>query len=165
MAQPSHNTNVRSIRQIIANQDEYRAAVVEVTGLANRTLSILTPDLELGVYDHEDFLDSLKRFVLARGFARVRVLISNPQRAMKTGNPFVEMGQRLNSYIEFRNLKVSLRDRDGAYCIADEGAIAYRARIDSWEGVTDTNAPAIARKYLSEFEQLWQASDAKRARV
>lgn len=163
MAQPSENHTGRGVRQVISNKDELRAAVVEITAVANRGLAIFTPDLEPEIYDHDDFLDSLKRFVLARTFARIRVLIASPQRAMKTGNRFVEMGQRLNSYIEFRNLRPEDRSRDEAYCIADEAAIVYRARATSWEGMSDTNAPAIARKYLDEFDELWHASDTKRA--
>ena len=60
---------------MLTNVGEVRAAVMQVTGVANRTLSILTHDLEPDVYDHDDFLETLKKFILARTFARVRVLI------------------------------------------------------------------------------------------
>ena len=52
--------------------------------LANRGLSILTHDLEPQIYDHDDFLEPLKKFILARTFARVRVLIHEPNRVIKT---------------------------------------------------------------------------------
>jgi hypothetical protein len=145
-----------------------RAAIVEIAGQANRCLAILTPDLEPDVYDHEDFLEMLKRFVLARSFARVRVLISDPQRVLKNGNRFVDMGRRLNSYIEFRNLKPQFRHRNEAFCIADDIAVVYRARHDTWSGMSDTYEPAVARRYLDLFDELWQAceveSDLKQAR-
>ena len=38
--------------------------------LANRVLSIFTHDLEPQIYDQDDFLETLKRFVLARSYAR-----------------------------------------------------------------------------------------------
>ena len=78
--------------------EEVRAGVVDVTRCAERSLVILTPDLEPEIYDHDEFLEALKKFILARSFARVRVLISDPMRAMKSGNQFVSMGRRLNSY-------------------------------------------------------------------
>lgn len=156
MAHAGEIDRTRGERVVLASREELRAAVVEVTGLAKRGLAILTPDLEPEIYDHEDFLESLKRFVLAQSFARIRVLITQPERAMKTGNQFVQMGRRLNSYIEFRTLKDTQRPRDDAFCIADDRAIVYRARSDSWEGMVDTHAPAVAREYLKVFDELWQ---------
>ncbi len=159
MSQAIENERDHGARRVISTRDELRAAVAEVTKLANRTLSIMTPDLEPEIYDHEDFLETLKRFLLARSFARVRVLIVDPTRAFKNGNRFVDMGRRLNSYIEFRNLKPDLYDKHEAYCIADDRAIVYRPRADRWEGMCDTYDRPVARRYLDEFDGLWQACE------
>jgi hypothetical protein len=149
----------RGVRQVLSSLEEVRASVVEVTKLANRTLSIMTHDLEPDIYDHDDFLETLKHFLLPRSFARVRVLIVDPTRVIKTGSRFVTLGRRLNSYIEFRNAKPEFRDRAEAFCIADEHALVYRARHDSWQGVSDTYEPAIARLYLSRFDTVWNACE------
>lgn len=159
MAYRMEPARTRGARLVFTSVDEARAAVVEVAGLADRALAILTPDLEPDIYDHDDFLETLKRFVLSRSFARVRVLISDPMRAIKNGNRFVDMGRRLNSYIEFRNLKPECGAHNEAFCIADDHAIAYRARSNSWEGMSDTHEPAIARKYLDGFDSLWHACE------
>ncbi len=99
-----------------------------------------------GIYDHDDFLETLKRFILSRGFARVRVLVVDPTRVITTASRFVNMGRRLNSYIEFRNVKQpSTRPHPEAFCIADEHALMYRRRHDRWEGMSDTYEPAVAR--------------------
>ena len=135
----------RGVREVLSTVEEVRAGVVEIVGLANRGLSILTHDLEPQIYDHDDFLETLKRFILARSFARVRVLIMDPNRVIKTGSRFVTMGRRLNSYIEFRNVKPEYRTHPEAFCIADEHALVYRARADAWQGMSDTYEPAVAR--------------------
>jgi hypothetical protein len=159
MAQLTEQAGRRGERLVLSTQKEVRAAVAEVTRLADKSLAILTRDLEPEIYDHDEFLETLKRFVLARPFARVRVLITDPARAMKDGNRFVTMGRRLNSYIEFRNVKPQYRDHAEAFCIADEHAIVYRARADSWDGMSDTYHPAIARHYLTIFDGLWHACE------
>ena len=64
MGQPIEPIKNRGIRQMLTNVGEVRAAVMQVTGVANRTLSILTHDLEPDVYDHDDFLETLKKFIL-----------------------------------------------------------------------------------------------------
>lgn len=159
MSELIERQKTRGIRRVFTTKDETRSAVVEVAGVADRTLAILTPDLEPEIYDHDDFLETLKRFILARSFARVRVLITDPARAMKNGNRFVDMGRRLNSYIEFRNLKPECGEHADAFCIADDVAIVYRARSDSWDGMSDTYAPAIVKKYLDTFDSLWNACE------
>jgi hypothetical protein len=159
MPEPNEQVKTRGVRQVLSTVEEVRAAVVETTRLANRALAILTHDLEPDIYDHDDFLETLKRFILARTFARVRVLIHDPTRVIKTGSRFVTMGRRLNSYIEFRNVKPEYRTHADAFCIADEHALVYRARAESWHGVSDTYEPAVARIYLSTFDALWNACE------
>jgi hypothetical protein len=159
MPESNEQAKTKGVRQVLSTLEEVRAAVVEVVGLANRSLSIMTHDLEPAIYDHDDFLETLKRFILARSFARVRVLIVDPNRVIKTGSRFVNMGRRLNSYIEFRDVKPELREHSQAFCIADEHALVYRARADSWDGMSDTYEPAVARIYLNTFDMLWNACE------
>ena len=52
--------------------------------------------------------------------------------------------------------------RASAYLIADDRAIVYRMRADSWDGVADINNPPAARLYLQEFDQVWNASAVER---
>ncbi|MGD2166585.1 MAG: hypothetical protein PVF63_00675 [Gammaproteobacteria bacterium] len=144
-------------RRLLSGKEEIRAAVINATSNASRALAILTPDLEPEIYDQHDFLDVLKRFILARSFARVRVLITQPSRSLKMGNEFVAMADRLNSYIEFRHLKREIGERHDAFFIADEKAIVYRAHHENWEGMCDPCEPAVARYYLDAFDELWHA--------
>src|SRR6188768_4571008 len=120
----------RGVRSVLSTIEDVRAAVVETTKLANRALSIFTHDLEPDVYDHDDFLETLKRFILARTFARVRVLILEPSRVLLSASRFVAMGRRLNSYIEFRRVLPELSGHPEAFFIADEQALVYRARAE-----------------------------------
>ena len=149
----------RGVRQMLTNVDEVRAAVMQVTGVATRTLSILTHDLEPEIYDHDDFLEPLKKFILARSFARVRVLILQPARVLLSASRFVAMGRRLNSYIEFRRATPDLTVPPEAFFIADEHGLVYRARAEAWKGISDTYEPGVARMYLSKFETLWNACE------
>jgi len=159
MSEINEQVKTRGVRTVLSSVEDVRAAVVEVVGLANRGLSIMTHDLEPQIYDHDDFLETLKRFILARSFARVRVLILDPNRVIKTGSRFVTMGRRLNSYIEFRNVKPEYRTHHEAFCIADEHALVYRARAETWDGMSDTYEPAVARIYLSTFDTIWNACE------
>ena len=144
---------------MLSSFDESRDAVAKIASVANRWISIYTPDLEPGIYDHESFLDVAKRLVLAKRYAKIRVLISEPHRAVRNGNRFVALGRRLNTYIQFRNVHEDYRDHREAYLIADDVALVYRVDAAKWEGIADTNEPPVARRYLSQFDEIWNASE------
>jgi hypothetical protein len=146
---------------VLTSLAEVRAAVNEIAATAQRLVSIYTPDLEPDLYDQSAFLEVVKHFVLTRSFAKVRVLLAEPARVMRDSNRFVAMGRRLSSCIDIRYVAAQAPQRASAYLIADDRAIVYRMRADTWDGVADINNPAAARLYLQEFDQVWNASAAE----
>jgi len=146
-------------RRVLSGKQEFVEAVTEVASVAARSLAIFTPDLEHGVYDSPRFLAAVKRLVLSRSHARIRVLISDPGRVQHTVNRFLYVGRRLSTFIEFRHLPESFQDRTDAFLIADDAALVYRAKTDRWEGIMDTCEPRMARVYLAQFDRMWQRSE------
>jgi len=146
-------------RWVISTKEETRQAVIDVAGEASRKLSIFTHDLDLGIYDDPDFLEIVKHMVLSQAYSRIRVLIADPSRAIKNGNAFVNLGRRLNTYIEFRHVREDLRTHAESFFIADETALVYRLQHDRWEGIADTFEPAVAKLYGNMFDEIWQASE------
>ena len=149
----------KSKRWVISTQEEMREAAIEVVREASRKVSIFTHDLEPGIYDDPDFLEIIKRLVLSQTYARIRVLIADPFRAVKNGNNFVHLGRRLNTYIEFRHVRDDLRTHAEAFCIADETSLVYRLQANRWEGIVDTHEPAVAKLYSKMFDEIWLASE------
>jgi hypothetical protein len=148
--------------RVISSLEEMRAAVDAVAASAQRLMSIYTPDLEPDLYDQNAFLEIVKRFVLARRFAKVRVLLSDPGRLLRDNNRFIAMGRRLTSCIDIRpalaQSKSASKGSAGGYLIADDRAIVYRVKMDRWDGVADLNNPPVARQHLDEFDEIWHAS-------
>jgi sugar-specific transcriptional regulator TrmB len=150
-----------SKRWVISTREEMREAAIQVVREASRRVSIFTHDLEPGIYDDSEFLEIIKRLVLSQTYARIRVLIANPSKAVKNGNDFVHLGRRLNTYIEFRHVREDLRTHTEAFCIADETALVYRLQAERWEGIADTHEPAVAELYSKMFDEIWLASETK----
>jgi len=149
----------KSKRWVISTQEEMRQAAIEVVKEASRKVSIFTHNLEPGIYDDPEFLEIIKKLVLSQTYARIRVLIADPTRAVKNGNNFVHLGRRLNTYIEFRHVREDLRTHAEAFCIADETALVYRLQASRWEGIADTHEPAVAKLYSKMFDEIWLASE------
>ena len=150
--------DVTGTRSILSTLDEYREAVAEIAKHAHRSLSIYTPNLEPLLYDQDCFLEPLKRLVLARGHARLRVLISDPARVTREGNRFMQMARRLTSFIELRNVPPEFRDNPASFIIADTTAIAYRQQRTRWDGIVDFNDQQVVKRYLAYFDEIWAVS-------
>jgi hypothetical protein len=150
--------DVTGTRSILSTLDEYRAAVAELATRAQRSLSIYTPDLEPQLYDQDCFLEPMKRLVLARSHARLRVLISDPARAAREGNRFMQMARRLTSYIDLRNVSPEYRGNPCSFIVADDKAIAYRQQSSRWDGIVEFNDVAVVRRYLAYFDEAWAES-------
>jgi len=145
-------------RQVLSSKEDVRDAMISVAGLAVRGISIMTRDLETGLYDNPDFIQTVKRLCLSKSYARIRVLVTNPYRTLRDGNRFVYLGRRLSTFIEFRHVHEKYRDHNEAFLIADGSALVFRADVDRWEGISDTSEPTIARRYLSLFDEIWAHS-------
>jgi predicted GNAT family N-acyltransferase len=146
-------------RTLLGGREEFAEAVAMVSSRAQRALAIFTPRLEPGVYDTPQFIESVKRLVLSRSHARIRVLISDAIGSGQSANRFLFLGRRLSTFIEFRELADQFQDRDDAFLIADDNALVYRARSDRWEGILDTDERRMARMYLEQFDLMWQSSE------
>jgi hypothetical protein len=159
-ALPDNSTSRSDLSQIlvISSLEEMRSAADSVAASAQRLMSIYTPDLEPDLYDQNGFLEIVKHFVLARRFAKVRVLLSDSGRLLRDNNRFIAMGRRLTSCIDIRPAAASAKQRACGYLIADDRAIVYRVHSDRWDGVADLNNPPVARQYLDEFDEIWHAS-------
>jgi hypothetical protein len=150
------NTLDSSERLVLTSFEDVRNAAVEVASCAQRSITIMTPDLEPGIYDSDDFIEAVKRLVLAKRYARIRVLVTEPQRTVRNGNRFVALGRRLNTYVDFRNLREDYRTEvHAAYIIADETAVMYRANGRRYDGIVGKHEPIIARQHLEAFDQPW----------
>lgn len=154
----TQRTSAPETLHVISSLDEVRTATETVAASGQRLISIMTPDLEPDIYDQSAFLEIIKRFVLGRSFAKVRVLLRDQARMGNGANRFVAMAHRLTSYLEIRIRAAQYRELTAAYCIADDRAIVYRLRADRSEGIAGFNNPPIARQYLQEFDAIWQAS-------
>jgi hypothetical protein len=144
--------------QVMNSLEEMRAVVNQAAAGAHRLMSIYSPDLEPELYDQTPFLDIIKRFVLGRNFAKVRILLTDRTRMIRDGNRLVAMSRRLTSYIEMRLAPRPEVLRAHSYLIVDDKAVIFRLQSDRYMGVADLANPAAARLQLDDFDAIWQAN-------
>lgn len=146
-------------RRVMALSRDVRSATLDVVKSARRSLSIFSHDLDPSVYDRIEFLDAVKHLILTHKFSRIQILLVSPVSAVKNGHRLVELARRFNTFFEIRRIDEEYANRSDAFLIADETGVVYRLNAERWEGIADTHAPRIAKKYLAVFEEAWQHSE------
>lgn len=142
-------------RVVLSSMEEVRQQIVAVTRQAERSLAIYTKVLEAEIYEQASFVEALKRLVLARPFARVRILLA--EHDVHDKHPLFVMAARLPSLMEIRAMPMRQYDAS-VFVVADERAVVYRMHCTRWDGMADMQDQPVAKMYLGKFEQAWAES-------
>lgn len=142
---------------------EGRAALAEAARAlaqsARRELLLLTYDFDARLYGSEVFVDTVKGFALADEHARLRVLINQPRLAMQGAHRLVELGRRIPSRIEFRELlDERVLEHRGELLIADQRGLLERREPDALYARHSPDSPLLARQRARDFQTLWDES-------
>jgi predicted GNAT family N-acyltransferase len=131
--------------------------LLKLIGLARREVSIITRDLDLGWLDQEPVLEALKQLATSGRGARIRILVHDPEPAVKNNHRLIPLAQRLTSIFQFR-VPGTEDDRQfaGALVLNDRGGFLLRTLGSRWEGEGDTYAPGRHRELQKQFDEMWE---------
>lgn len=157
---PEHDT---ALPELIAGQTQSIAAVADLVAGARRQLAILSYRLEPALYGAAPVVDALRAFVLGHERTRVRILVNQPDLAMRRAHRLVELARRLSSRVEFRELTEEQRGIVDDCVVVDVDGVWRRERPEQLESRLFRHAPLEARLQLRRFDPLWDESPPARA--
>ena len=138
---------------------ELASAAVALVAAAQREVLLLSFDFDRTLYGSETFVDAIKRLGLSSERARIRVLINQPRSAMQGAHRFVELGRRMPSRIEFRELNEErLTTHRADWLIVDGRHLIERDRPDALFARQHRDAPLPAHAKAKAFMELWDES-------
>lgn len=135
---------------------QFLARLAEMTREASMQICVLSQTLDRNIYGNEDFLATLQTFLLKHERARLHVIVRTPGTTMRSGHRLVELGRRLSSRVQFREMLPEHRLIEREYIVADERSLLIRESPQELDARYYSNAPMLAREQLREFENLWQ---------
>lgn len=144
--------------ELANGQTEFLLRASQLVTSAKLELTLFSQGLDRRTYSSEDFVAPLQTFLLSHQRARLRVLVHTPALAMRTGHRLIELGRRLSSRIEFRELLPERRLIRKEFLIADESSLLIRESDDQLEARYYPHAPLLARDQRREFDTWWQES-------
>lgn len=144
--------------ELASGQAEFLLRATQIVASAKIEITLFSQGLDRRTYSNEDFIAPLQSFLLSHQRARLRVLVHTPALAMRTGHRLIELGRRLSSRIEFRELLPERKLIRKEFLIADEASLLIRESDDQLEARYYPHAPLLARDQKREFDTWWQES-------
>ncbi|NIR61582.1 MAG: hypothetical protein GWO02_19865 [Gammaproteobacteria bacterium] len=164
MAQALHETIEAAVlgestpAMALSTMEDNRVAARAMAAQARRTIAIFTRDLDPPVYDDARFLEAVTRLATRSSRARVRVLVSDPSRAIGYGHRLIERGRRLTSVFEVRNPHSDYKEYPSAFFVADGCGVIFRQLAGRYEASCCFHAFAQARELTAFFDEVWERS-------
>jgi hypothetical protein len=124
-----------------------------------RELWLFTHDLDAPLYDHQEFLDAVRRVALETTAVPVRILVYRAEPAVRKGHRLIDVARQLTSRVQIRQVPVELQQRTDAYLLADDRGYVQRPLADVYEGTADFNAPLEVRRLREQFEAIWEMAE------
>lgn len=140
---------------VLESRHDNVAAALALIGQARSSIDIFTRDLEPRVLDNSEFSDALKNFALTSPHTKIRILVNEPDMAVKDGHRLIHLARRLTSYFEIRKTHADYAMNPAAFLIADERGILLRSVATYYAGIANFNAPLKANELLRFFDDAW----------
>ena len=144
----------------VDSREEACAETLALIGAARRDLCIYTRDLDPQIFDTEEVLEALKRLAVG-GHAAIRIIVQEPQLAVRRGHRLIALAQRLTSVF---TLRTPIQDEDrqypSAFVLNDAYGFYFRTLGNRFEGEAINYAPGRHAQLLDYFRQVWERSEA-----
>ncbi|TWI12656.1 GNAT family N-acetyltransferase [Aerolutibacter ruishenii] len=139
----------------VETRDQALAAMLGVVSGTRRQLVIYSRDLDPGLLDHPDLVDTLKQLATRRG--EIRILLQDPTAPQRAHAPLLALAQRLPSAFQFRAIDEPCdQSYAAAYAANDAGGWYFRTLGHRFDGETRLNDRARARQLEAMFEPVWE---------
>lgn len=122
-------------------------------------LDIFSQDLNRDIFGKDDFVDTLRKWVIQCPRAQVRIFVHRAQRSMMRGNTLIELGLNLTSYFQFREPSPQqLIELDDMLLIDGRSAVTWSARQPEIRLID--NHPLQVIPMQVAFDECWQLGQA-----
>lgn len=141
--------------QALAGFEAQRAAALGMAGSVRTALEGLLAPVDLRIYAHLEFADTVRARIRQHRRLRVRLLVPEGLTRQPRGGPLWRLLQDLPSFTALRVLHEPLPDGEPVWLIADRAQVLYRRYPASANGEYDAADPRRVRTLRERFEALW----------
>ena len=143
----------------LQSREQVRLITQAFAAQAQRTLSLLTVEIEPAIFDQQAFLDAIARLSLQSRAASFRILLLDSRRVAQQGHRLVELARRLGSTIQFRRPPSDYQHSGQTFLTCDDVGFFNRPLSSRYEGTASFNNPGEVARLNKGFKDLWDRSE------
>lgn len=126
---------------------------------AQRTVQIVSRDLDPKVYNHRDIQNALAKLVQTNNKAEIQILIHDPSKALQQNHYLINLYQKLDSYIAIKRIHEDYLSYNHAYMLIDDTAFTYREFADTYQGIANYKQRKQVKDLARTFATIWELSE------
>jgi N-acetylglutamate synthase-like GNAT family acetyltransferase len=151
---------VTSGRVILGERDLLVLAVTQLAGQARRCIELLSADLQPAIYDQGGFLEAVRQLALElRGRLPVRILVIDPEPALRRGHRLIELARQMSSDVQIRVVPQDWAERCDQFLLCDQDGYSLTRYRDPRRTLVDFNDGAQTRRLRRLFDQIWEQGE------
>ena len=142
----------------LATAEQNLDATYAMVSQARRSIDICSHELDPRIYNQSHCIAAFKSFILQNRAARIRILIRQPNRIIKSGHRLIALARHLSSYVAIRVIHEDYASRPDAFLLVDQRAILHLVEGDRYDGLCNFNNPRQAVELSHRFTEVWNHS-------
>ena len=143
----------------LTTRDEVRAAVAVLFEQAQRQILIFGPVLERYYFNTARIEELMGKFIARHRTNRIRILTEDTQQVLLDNARFKQLAQRLPDCLSIRQVNEMHRGLKDMFVVADRTGYVHLPDVETFDGLTSTQAPRAALQFTRRFESMWEKSE------
>jgi predicted GNAT family N-acyltransferase len=134
---------------------DLKTTTIELIAQAQRSLKILSFDLNHEVFDNNIISDLVSTLARKSRYSQVQLLIVDTSAIVKRGHSLLKLQRRLSTAISIKTVSCEPKDiKDNLTLVDDVGIICQSIRENEKMWANFNNCPIVSN-YTAQFDELW----------
>lgn len=144
---------------IVDSLKQSQAISLSLAEQAQKYLHIFSPDLDLLLYNNQEFVLACKKIALNAPKSFVHILVKDSYSAVQHDHRLINLAQHLSPHIQIRKIYKQYEDTNKAFLVADNTGFFYREIYTQHEGIANFNHLLQSKEYTDFFQEVWERSE------
>jgi len=121
-----------------------------------RSLNIISRELDPLVFDTEEFADAVKYLALRHRHSKIQIIVFEPDTIVKRGHRLLDIASRLSSFVEIRKAHYSFDAYNECMMVADATGYIHRESGERFEATANFKDLRHTKNLLTQFADMWE---------
>lgn len=155
----SQTSSVSDQLILLENCTDFQEHALSLAQVARRQIAILSTDLDIAVYDRDEFVSAISQLVRNSRFAQVQILVKNTKPLIERGHKLARLSQRLSSKVLLRKLTLQPENADMGFMLRDNDGLLFKNDDLVFRGFANYAAAVEVKRLRETFDYLWQYAE------